>query len=81
MDRILGQFTELAGNLNTIMDQMANSVTSITESVRESSDAINMSAVNSSHIVDEISQIDSAMDENNRVTSQLNDNTKMFVTL
>ena len=81
MDRILGQFTELAGNLNTIMDQMASSVTSITESVRESSDAINMSAVNSSHIVDEISQIDSAMDENNRVTSQLNDNTKMFVTL
>lgn len=81
MDRILGQFTELAGNLNTIMDQMACSVTSITESVRESSDAINMSAVNSSHIVDEISQIDSAMDENNRVTSQLNDNTKMFVTL
>lgn len=81
MDDILSKFTELANNLNVIMQNMANNVTSITDSVRESSEAINMSAINSTQIVDEISQIDSAMDENNRVTSQLNENTKMFVNL
>ncbi|MBE5891374.1 MAG: methyl-accepting chemotaxis protein [Lachnospiraceae bacterium] len=81
MDDILSKFTELANNLNEIMQNMANNVTSITDSVRESSEAINMSAINSTQIVDEISQIDSAMDENNRVTSQLNENTKMFVNL
>ena len=43
----------------------------ITGSVQESSDAIGMSAANSTEIVAEIPGIKEAMDENNRVTDRL----------
>ncbi|MBQ1749913.1 MAG: methyl-accepting chemotaxis protein [Lachnospiraceae bacterium] len=78
MDEILAKFNEKADNLGIVMDHMASSITSITESVKQSSEAINMSAVSSSEIVDEIQGIDDAMSENNKVTLQLNNNTKMF---
>ena len=81
MNDILNKFSSLADNLNEIMETMSGSVMGITQSVRESSDAITMSATSSSEIVDEISQIDSAMEENNRVAQELSNNTKMFVSL
>ncbi len=81
MNDILNKFASLADNLNDIMETMSDSVSGITQSVRESSDAITMSATSSSEIVDEISQIDSAMEENSRVAQELSNNTKMFISL
>ena len=66
-------------NLNSYMSDMADSISSITDSVQEASDAINLSAENSQDIVDEISGISEAMDTNNNVTEQLNEDTRQFV--
>ena len=66
-------------NLNSYMGEMADSITSITDSVQEASDAINLSAENSQDIVDEISGISEAMSTNNKVTEQLNEDTHQFV--
>ena len=81
MDEILEKFNAKADNLNNIMDRMADSVESITDSVRESTQAINLSAQNSTEIVGEIQGINESMEENNRVTEQLNNSTKRFETL
>lgn len=63
------------------MDKMADSVESITESVKESTQAINLSAANSSEIVGQIQGISEAMGENNKVTDQLSNSTKRFANL
>ncbi len=81
MDDILDKFNRKADNLNTIMDKMADSVESITESVKESTQAINLSAANSSEIVGQIQGISEAMGENNKVTDQLSNSTKRFANL
>ena len=81
MDDILEKFTAKADNLTTIMDDMADSVGSITNSVQESSQAIGLSASNSTEIVGEIQGIGEAMNKNNEVTSQLNDSAGRFTSL
>lgn len=81
MDDILDKFNRKADNLNIIMDKMADSVESITESVKESTQAINLSAANSSEIVGQIQGISEAMGENNKVTDQLSNSTKRFANL
>ncbi|MBE5830764.1 MAG: methyl-accepting chemotaxis protein [Butyrivibrio sp.] len=81
MDTILEKFNSKADNLNTIMDKMADSVEAITDSVKESTQAINLSAQNSTEIVSEIQGISESMEENNRVTEQLNNSTMRFETL
>ena len=81
MDEILEKFNTKADNLNGIMDKMADSVESITDSVKESSQAINLSAQNSTEIVGEIQGISESMEENNKVTEQLNNSTQRFETL
>ena len=81
MDDILDKFNRKADNLNIIMDKMADSVESITESVKESTQAINLSAANSSEIVGQIQGISEAMGENNKVTEQLSSSTKRFANL
>ena len=81
MDEILERFTQKAENLRSIMEEMADSITTITNSVQESSQAINMSANSSSQIVGEIQGIGEAMEENNRVAGQLSDSTKKFTIL
>ena len=81
MDEILEKFNAKADNLNNIMDRMADSVEAITDSVRESTQAISLSAQNSTEIVGEIQGISESMEENNRVTEQLNNSTKRFETL
>ncbi|MBP3196248.1 MAG: methyl-accepting chemotaxis protein [Butyrivibrio sp.] len=68
-------------NLNEIMDQMADSVSSISDSVGQASDAIGQSADNAQDIVDEITGISSSMDITNEVTEKLNDSTKQFVNI
>ncbi len=67
--------------LNSIMGEMASSVSSISESVSQASGAINQSAENSQYIVDEITGISSAMDTNNNVTEKLSDSTKQFINI
>ncbi|MCR4587365.1 MAG: methyl-accepting chemotaxis protein, partial [Lachnospiraceae bacterium] len=78
MDDILEKFTQKADHLNGIMDQMADSVTSITNSVQESTSAIGQSAGHSSEIVDEIQEIEEAMNENSQVTERLSSATMRF---
>ena len=76
---MLSKFTDKAENLNIIMDQMSESVTSINESVKESTAAISTSASNSTEIVDQMQGIRDAMENNNKVTIQLQDSTRQFV--
>lgn len=81
MDDILEKFTAKADNLTMIMDDMAESVGSITSSVQESSQAIGLSATNSTEIVGEIQGIGEAMSKNNDVASQLSDSAGRFTNL
>jgi len=81
MDELLSKFQQRADKLNEIMQEMESSVETITMSVSESSAAIDMSAANSTEIVNEIQGIGDAMDENNQVTDRLNENTKLFETV
>ncbi len=81
INEMLGGISDQTQNLNGIMADMADSVSSISESVHEASDAISLSAENSQDIVDEISGISSAMDTNNDVTSKLNESTMQFINI
>ncbi len=81
MTDILEEFTDKADSLDATMHSMADSIISITDSVEESTQAISLSANNSADIVGEIQGIGDAMDNNNRVTSQLSDSTRKFVKL
>ena len=81
MTDILERFSTRADSLDETMHSMADSIISITDSVEESTVAISLSANNSTEIVGEIQGIGDAMDNNSKVTSQLNDSTKKFVNL
>ncbi|NEX01234.1 methyl-accepting chemotaxis protein [Pseudobutyrivibrio sp. NOR37] len=81
MNEMLTEFSEKADSLNEIMQAMVESVDTITNSVQESSLAINMSAENSTEIVTGIKKIFDAMDRNTEVTEQLNDTTQKFKSL
>ena len=78
---MLDGISDQTQHLNSIMGEMASSVSSISESVSQASEAINQSAENSQFIVDEITGISSAMDTNNDVTEKLNDSTKQFINI
>lgn len=78
---MLDGISDQTQHLNSIMGEMAGSVSSISESVSQASEAINQSAENSQFIVDEITGISSAMDTNNDVTEKLNDSTKQFINI
>ena len=78
---MLDGISEQTQNLNGIMEEMADSVTSISDSVQEATKAISQSAESSQDIVDEISGISSAMDTNNDVTDKLNESTKQFINM
>lgn len=79
INEMLSAMEAETNNLNNYMGDMAESITSITDSVQEASDAINLSAENSQDIVDEITGISEAMDTNNNVTEQLNEDTRQFI--
>ncbi|MEE1007734.1 MAG: methyl-accepting chemotaxis protein [Agathobacter sp.] len=78
---MLNSFSSEADQLKSIMAKMAGSVEMITESAKESSNAINTSAVNSSEIVTEIRGIEESMEKNNKVAEQLTSNTEGFAIL
>lgn len=75
---ILDAFTEKANNLNDIVAEMAASVTTISSAVQQSSEAISLSAENSSDMVSEIQGIESAMQENSGVTERISESTQRF---
>ncbi|MBP3826161.1 MAG: hypothetical protein ILA11_10585, partial [Butyrivibrio sp.] len=79
MNEILEGFTERADSLDNTMHSMADSILTITDSVEESTQAISLSASNSTEIVGEIQEIGEAMDNNNQVTSKLSDSTRKFI--
>ena len=81
VDEMLGSFMEKADHLSVIMNEMAASVSTITRAVEESSEAIGMSASNSTEIVNEFQDITEAVDDNTQVTARLNSSTKHFVNL
>ena len=70
-NEMLDGFRSQSQELNTIMDNMADSISSITQSVSESSSAIESSANNSTLIVDEIQQISESLGTNQEVTIDL----------
>ena len=78
IDGMLMAFSDKAANLNNVMDEMSDRISAITNSVQESSTAINMSATAATEIVGEIQGINDAMDQNNDVTKQLNESTMKF---
>lgn len=78
IEQMLSAFSDKAGNLNNVMDEMSERIASISSSVQESSNAINMSAAAATEIVGEIQGINDAMDQNNDVTKQLNVSTQKF---
>lgn len=78
---ILDHISDQTTQLNNIMKEMVDAISSITESVQQSSDAITQSAGNSQDIVDEITGISTAMDTNNDVTNRLNESTHKFVNI
>lgn len=78
---MLSSFSEKADKLNATMSEMADSVGMISNSVDESSKAIEMSAQNSTQIVDSFQDISSAMDHNAEVTGSLNEKTERFAIL
>ena len=79
MNEILEGFTEKADSLDNTMHSMSDSILTITDSVEESTQAISLSASNSTEIVGEIQEIGEAMDNNNQVTNKLSDSTKKFI--
>ena len=79
MNEILEGFTDKADSLDNTMHSMADSILTITDSVEESTQAISLSASNSTEIVGEIQEIGEAMDNNNQVTSKLSDSTRKFI--
>ena len=81
MEDMLGKFNDKAENLNEIMQEMVESVSLISTSIRESSQAISQSAESSQEIVGGIKKISKAIDRNTEVTEQLNDTTQKFATL
>ena len=78
IEDMLGAFSDKANNLNAVMDEMSGRIEAISNSVQESSEAINMSANASTEIVGEIQGINEAMDQNNDVTKQLNESIQKF---
>jgi len=81
LDDTMQKFSDKATLLNNMMNEMADSVESITRSVQESTEAIGLSANNSTEIVSEMQGISESMQKNNDVTEQLDNNTKMFESL
>jgi len=81
INEMLENISSQAIELDDIMGDMTNSVSAITDSVQEASEAINMSATNSQEIVDQINGISSAMDNNNEVTKKLDESTMRFAKL
>ena len=78
IEEMLGAFSSKANNLNMVMDEMSAQISSISNSVQESSNAISMSASAATEIVGEIQGINEAMDQNDDVTKQLNEKTQKF---
>jgi methyl-accepting chemotaxis protein len=78
IEQILMTFSEKANHLNTVMDEMSGKISSISDSVQDSSNAINMSAAAATEMVGEIQGINSAIDQNNDVTRQLNESALKF---
>ena len=81
MDEMLTSFSSKADNLNDIMAEMVQSIEAITNSIKESSTAISLSAESSNEIVGGIKKISAAIDKNAEVTEQLNDTTEKFTSL
>ena len=78
IEEMTARFKEKSDHLGDIMNDMANGVDSITNSVQESSTAISMSAENSTEIVSEILDISEAINENNKVADRLTDSAAKF---
>lgn len=81
ISELLQTFTEKANHLEEIMGEMVDSISSISNSVRESSQAIGMSAENATNMVGEIQEINDAMEQNSAVTERLDKTTQRFVSL
>ena len=71
MDDMFASFNEKAIDLKDIMEEIVSSVNMINTSIKESSEAIGLSAQNSSELVQSIKEISDSMDKNVDVTQHL----------
>ena len=75
---LLADFTKSADGLNKVVGEVSVSVNAIIDSVHESSEAVTMSAENSTEIVEEFQGISAAVEENNEVTTNLSESVMKF---
>lgn len=78
MTELMETFEEKANKLNSLMEDMATDVSSITSAVSESTEVINRTADSSQDIVENIDDVNNAMDKNSKVTTRLVESTKRF---
>jgi methyl-accepting chemotaxis protein len=81
MTEMLKKFNDKAENLDIIMTDMLDSIGMIISTIQESTEAINMSAQNSTEIVTGMQEISEVIEENTRVTHELSEQTKKFTIL
>nr|WP_027870456.1 methyl-accepting chemotaxis protein [[Eubacterium] cellulosolvens] len=75
---LLADFHDNADHLDKVMTDMTNSISTISCSVKESTQAVNMTAANTVEIASEIQTISEAAEENTKVSGRLNDTAGKF---
>ncbi|MCR5792050.1 MAG: methyl-accepting chemotaxis protein [Lachnospiraceae bacterium] len=78
ISEMVQDFTDRADVLSKTMNAMLEGINSISQSIDESSEAIMLSAESSQEIVNEISEIDSAVQTNTQVSDDLTTSVAMF---
>ncbi|MCR4744662.1 MAG: methyl-accepting chemotaxis protein [Lachnospiraceae bacterium] len=81
MSEMLSTFNAKADNLREIMRNVSSGIENVTNSIHESTKAINVSASGAGEIVGEIDEISAAMEQNNEVNSRLAETAAKFVKL
>ena len=74
----INKFTEKAGNLDVIVEEMTIAMDTISDSVSQSSRAISSSADNSTQIVEQVQAISEAIDDNSTIINELVESTEKY---
>jgi methyl-accepting chemotaxis protein len=75
---LLSDFHNNADHLDNVITDMTDSISTISSSVKESTQAVNMTAANTVEIASEIQTIADAAEENAKVSGRLNDTAGKF---
>lgn len=78
---IVGQFSEMSGNLQNIVSEMVDSIQGIATAIDESANAVTTAAMNTNDLVEEIGQVTSQMENTNEIAGQLKSEADRFTNL